>query len=68
MIMSNSGHGFQAKLNGTGTHMGNIGCEIQTTKCLWGSVGITLSTIQEFYLDGKVLKEVAMGSAIGSNC
>jgi hypothetical protein len=30
VILSTSGHGFQAKLNGTTTHMGNIGCEIQT--------------------------------------
>ncbi|KAJ7017980.1 hypothetical protein C8F04DRAFT_1278475 [Mycena alexandri] len=65
MILSNSGHGFQAKLNGTGTHMGNIGCEIQTLKCLWGAMGIKLSVPQEFYLDGKVLKEASVFQYVG---
>jgi hypothetical protein len=50
-----SGHGFRAKLNGTTTHMSNIGCEIQTMKCLWGAMGIKTSTPQEFYFDGKLL-------------
>jgi hypothetical protein len=65
MILSASGHGFQAKLNGTGTHMGNIGCEIQTIKCLWGAMGIKPNTPQDFYLDGKLLKAASMFQYVG---
>jgi hypothetical protein len=65
MILSNSGHGFQSKLNGTGRHMGNIGCEIQTIKCLWGSMGIKPDFAQEFYLDGKLLNEASMFQYVG---
>ncbi|KAJ7921775.1 hypothetical protein B0H13DRAFT_1604222, partial [Mycena leptocephala] len=65
MVLSTTGHGFQAKLNGTSTHMGDIGCEIQTMKCLWGAVGIKPSTPQEFYLDGKLLEEASMFQYVG---
>ncbi|KAJ6464118.1 hypothetical protein C8R47DRAFT_992124 [Mycena vitilis] len=65
MIMSNTGHGFQAKLNGTTTHMGDIGCEIQTMKCLWGPMGIKPKVPQTFYLDGKVLQEAALFQYVG---
>jgi hypothetical protein len=65
MIMSKSGHSFQVKLNGTGNHMGNIGCEIKTIKCLWGAMGIKLSTPQEFYLNGKLLKEALVFQYVG---
>ncbi|KAJ7263167.1 hypothetical protein B0H12DRAFT_985967, partial [Mycena haematopus] len=66
MIMSNTGHGFQAKLNGTSTHMGNIGCEIQTMKCSWGAMGIKPKTPQEFYLDGKYLQYVGIWHDLNS--
>ena len=65
MVVSNTGHGFQTKLNGTTTHMGNIGCEIQTMKCLWGAMGIKPSTSQEFYLDGKVLEQASKFQYVG---
>ncbi|KAJ7117260.1 hypothetical protein C8R43DRAFT_902130 [Mycena crocata] len=65
MILSGSGYGFQAKLNGTGTHMGDIGCEIQETKCRWGAIGIKPSTPQEFFLDGKLLKEATEFQYVG---
>ncbi|KAJ6455617.1 hypothetical protein C8R47DRAFT_1228111 [Mycena vitilis] len=65
MIMSNTGQGFQAKLNGTSAHMGNIGCEIQTLKCLWGAMGIKPKIPQEFFLDGKPLQEASKFQYVG---
>ncbi|KAJ7135938.1 hypothetical protein C8R44DRAFT_537125, partial [Mycena epipterygia] len=65
MIFSSTGQGFQDKLNGTGMHMGNIGCEIQTIKCLWGAMGIKPNTPQNFYLDGELLEEASIFQYVG---
>jgi hypothetical protein len=64
MVLSMTGHKFPSQANSASTHMGDIGCEIQTMKCLWGAVGIKPST-QEFYLDRKLLEEASKLQYVG---